>query len=141
MMGQSLIFSLGDQEFSVQISAVREIKGLIKTTPFPAAPAFVDGVVNVRGAIIPLVDMARMLGFSNEHEEKKAIIFLGYGTKVIGFSVENVIDIAELDDDGLRELPQLASEHLQFYSPGIYTIDDRIVFSINVEALFEGSLQ
>jgi len=140
-MEKALVFSLGDQEFSVQISAVKEIKEWAKATPFPAAPLFVEGVVNVRGAVIPLVDMAQMMGIAEESHEKKAIIFLKNGSKVIGFSVTNVTDISDVDETDFKSLPELSSDNLKYFSNGIQSLGDRMIFSVNVSSLFEGSLQ
>ncbi|MQR99669.1 chemotaxis protein CheW [Gluconobacter aidae] len=136
-----LIFSLGNQEFSIQISVVKEIKIWSKATPFPAAPTFVEGVVNVRGSVIPLVDMARMMGVTENENEKRAIIFLENKDKVIGFSVSNVTDISGVDDESFKPLPEISSDHLKYFLNGIQSIADRLIFSVNVDALFEGSLQ
>ncbi|WP_408873938.1 chemotaxis protein CheW [Gluconobacter roseus] len=140
-MEKALVFSLGDQEFSVQISAVKEIKEWAKATPFPAAPPFVEGVVNVRGAVIPLVDMAQMMGVSEETREKKAIIFLKNESKIIGFSVTNVTDISDVDEAEFKSLPELSSDNLKYFSNGIQSLGERMIFSVNVSSLFEGSLQ
>ncbi|MFT8326774.1 chemotaxis protein CheW [Gluconobacter oxydans] len=142
MIGEkALVFSLGNQEFSIPISAVKEIKTWSKATPFPAAPAFVEGVVNVRGSVIPLVDMAWMMGVSENSNEKKAIIFLKKKDKVIGFSVSNVTDISDLDEEEFKPLPELSSDDLKYFLNGIQPVADRLIFSVNVDALFEGSLQ
>ncbi|MCP1236035.1 chemotaxis protein CheW [Gluconobacter kondonii] len=140
-MEKALVFSLGSQEFSVQISAVKEIKEWAKATPFPAAPAFVEGAVNVRGSVIPLVNMAQMMGLSDDNDEKKAIIFLKDDKKIIGFSVSNVTDISDIDEEDFRPLPELSSDNLKYYSNGILSLGGRLVFSVNVSSLFEGSLQ
>ncbi|MBS1103810.1 purine-binding chemotaxis protein CheW [Gluconobacter sp. Dm-62] len=140
-MEKALVFSLGNQEFSVRISAVKEIKSWAKATPFPAAPPFVEGVVNVRGSVIPLVDMAQMMGVSEGSNEKKAIIFLKDGSKIIGFSVSNVTDISDVEEGEFKSLPELSSDKLKYYSNGIQSLGDRLVFSVNVSSLFEGSLQ
>lgn len=140
-MEKALVFSLGSQEFSVRISAVKEIKEWTKPTPFPAAPTFVEGVVNVRGSVIPLVDMAQMMGVSEAQNEKKAIIFLKNGSKIIGFSVSNVTDISEVDETDFKSLPELSSDNLKYFSNGIQSLGDRLIFSVNVSSLFEGSLQ
>lgn len=141
IMEKALVFSLGSQEFSVQISAVKEIKEWAKATPFPAAPVFVEGVVNVRGSVIPLVNMAQMMGLSDDNDEKKAIIFLKDDKKIIGFSVSNVTDISDIDEEDFRPLPELSSDNLKYYSNGILSLGGRLVFSVNVASLFEGSLQ
>lgn len=141
IMEKALVFSLGNQEFSVQISAVKEIKEWAKATPFPAAPPFVEGVVNVRGSVIPLVNMAQMMGVSDDNDEKKAIIFLKNEKKIIGFSVSNVTDISDIDEDYFKPLPELSSDNLKYYSNGILSLGDRLVFSVNVSSLFDGSLQ
>lgn len=138
---KALVFSLGNQEFSIRISAVKEIKSWAKATPFPAAPTFVEGVVNVRGTVIPLVDMAKMMGISEDCHEKKAIIFLKNESKVIGFSVSNVTDISNIAESGFKELPELSSDNLKYFSNGIQSIEDRLIFSVNVSSLFAGSLQ
>lgn len=138
---KALVFSLGNQEFSIRISAVKEIKIWTRATPFPAAPAFVEGVVNVRGAVIPLVDMARMMGISEDVGNKKAIIFLKNNGKVIGFSVSGVTDISDIEDDNFKPVPELSSDDLKYFLNGIIPLEGRLIFSVNVSALFEGSLQ
>ena len=84
-----LSFRIGDSEYSVEIMSVREIRGWTRTTSLPHAPHFVRGVINLRGTVLPVVDLALRLGLdASEPEERNVIIVVDVGTRVMGLRVD-----------------------------------------------------
>ncbi len=80
-----IAFRIGDQEFSVNIMSVREIRGWTQATPMPHAPAYVMGVINLRGAVLPIVDMSARLGMKEaEPTARHVIIVAQVKTKIVG---------------------------------------------------------
>src|ERR1700745_3149921 len=91
---QLISFRIGTQEFCVDIMAVREIRGWTVATALPQSPSFVRGVINLRGAVLPIVDLAARLGFeSTKTSDRHVIIVAQIGEQVVGLLVDAVSDI------------------------------------------------
>ena len=94
-----LSFRVGDNEYSVNIMSVREIRGWTQTTSLPKAPKFVRGVINLRGIVLPVVDLALRLGLeSSEPQERNVIIVVDVDGKTLGLRVDAVSDILSISD-------------------------------------------
>src|SRR5580698_7846525 len=90
-------FRIGDQEFCVDIMSVREIRGWTPATPLPRTPDFVRGVINLRGAVLPIIDLAARLGLQvNELSARSVIIVVKVGERLIGLLVDAVSDIISI---------------------------------------------
>ena len=102
--GSELIaFSIGSQEFCISTTSVREIRGWTPATALPHAPPFVLGVVNLRGLVLPIVDLAVRLGFpQSEPKVRHAIIVVEYGAQVAGLLVDGVSDIFTASEEQIR---------------------------------------
>jgi len=136
--GRELIaFRIGDQEFCVNIMSVREIRGWTPATPLPHAPSYVLGVINLRGAVLPIINLSIRLGMKPvEPEARHVIIVAQVGAKVVGLLVEAVSDILTVSDDNIQPTPEISSDLEKQYARGILAIDKRMICLIELGALF-----
>ena len=136
--GRELIaFRIGDQEFCVNIMSVREIRGWTPATPMPHAPPYVLGVINLRGAVLPIIDMSLRLGMKPaEPTVRHVIIVAQVGQKAVGLLVDAVSDILTVTDDNVQPTPDIANEMTKNYARGILAIEGRMICMIELEALF-----
>lgn len=106
-----IAFRIGAQEFCVDIMAVREIRGWTPATPLPRAPAFVRGVINLRGAVLPIVDLSARLGLATtEPDARHVIIVVRIGEQTVGLLVDAVCDILTVTDEMLQPTPDVACD-------------------------------
>ena len=139
--GRELIaFRIGDQEFCVNIMSVREIRGWTPATSMPHAPPYVLGIINLRGAVLPIVDLSLRLGMKPaEPTVRHVIIVAQVGPKVVGLLVEAVSDILTVTDENIQPTPEVSSDLERQFARGILAIDKRMICLIELEALFHDS--
>ena len=132
-----IAFRIGDQEFCVNIMSVREIRGWTTATPLPHAPPYVLGVINLRGAVLPIVDLSAMLGMkAAEPSVRHVIIVAQVKSRVVGLLVEAVSDILTIIGDSIQPVPEVSSELEKQYAREILAIDKRMICMIDLDALF-----
>ena len=132
-----IAFRIGDQEFCVNIMSVREIRGWTPATPLPHSPSYVLGVINLRGAVLPIVNLSIRLGMKPvEPEARHVIIVAQVGAKVVGLLVEAVSDILTVGDNEIQPTPEVSSDLEKQYARGILAIDKRMICLIELGALF-----
>jgi purine-binding chemotaxis protein CheW len=131
-----LSFLIGNQEFCIDIMAVREIKGWTATTPLSHAPAFVQGVINLRGTVLPIVDLAERLCLgSTEPTPQHVIIVAQIGHQVMGLLVTAVCDTLTVNDDAIHSPPELGSAATRSTIQGLIMIDDRMISLLRTDRL------
>ncbi|MFN4273622.1 MAG: chemotaxis protein CheW [Aliihoeflea sp.] len=131
-----IAFQLGDQAFCVRTMAVREIRGWAPCTPLPHAPADILGVMNLRGSIIPIVDLAARLRMkSRVATERSAIVVTEIGDAVIGLLVERVSDMLTVSTDDIRPVPQMGSGVDTRFAEGIVSIESGMICFLDLEAI------
>jgi purine-binding chemotaxis protein CheW len=135
--GAELIaFNIGSQEFCISTTSVREIRGWTPVTALPHAPPFVLGVVNLRGVVLPIVDLAVRLGFSRtESTARHAIIVVECGKQVAGLLVDGVSDIFTALEDQIQPTPEIAAEAAKLHLRGIIPLDGRLIGVIDIANL------
>ncbi|TDK35136.1 chemotaxis protein CheW [Rhizobium deserti] len=132
-----IAFRIGDQEFCVNIMAVREIRGWTQATPLPHAPQYVMGVINLRGAVLPIVDLSARLGMKEaEPTARHVIIVAQVRSSVIGLLVEAVSDILTITEENIQPVPEISSDLERQYARGILAIDKRMICMIELGAFF-----
>ncbi|MCF3641745.1 chemotaxis protein CheW [Rhizobium sp. TRM95111] len=136
--GRELIaFRITDQEFCVNIMSVREIRGWTPATPMPHAPDYVLGVINLRGAVLPIIDLSLRLGMKPaEPTVRHVIIVAQVNMKVVGLLVDAVSDILTVTDDNIQPTPDIADANEKNYARGILAIDKRMICLIELDSLF-----
>lgn len=131
-----LSFRIGENEYSVEIMAVREIRGWTKTTSLPHAPRFVRGVINLRGTVLPVVDLAMRLGLEEtEPEDRNVIIVVDVGTRVMGLRVDAVSDILSFTNEQLQAPPEVTTSSKAPFVKALTILDDRMVRLLDLEAV------
>ncbi len=129
-----LSFRIGDSEYSVEIMSVREIRGWTRTTSLPHAPHFVRGVINLRGTVLPVVDLALRLGLdASEPEDRNVIIVVDVGSRVMGLRVDAVSDILSFSQDQLQPPPEMTSKSR--FVRALTILEDRMVRLLDLEAV------
>lgn len=131
-----LTFKLGEEEYAIDILKVQEIRGFEKPTRIANAPHYVLGVVNLRGVIVPIVDLRLKCGFpENAYTETTVVIILNVGVRVIGAVVDSVSDVLELSRDQISEAPDMSAGIDSSYIVGLGTIDSRMLIMIDIEKM------
>jgi purine-binding chemotaxis protein CheW len=123
-----LTFKLSDQEYSLDIMCVREIRGWTRATPLPHAPRFMKGVINLRGTVLPVMDLAERLGLPvSEHTDRNVIIVVKHGDAMTGLLVDAVSDIIALTENDLQPPPDAPSGNGSGVIKSLTLIDDRMI--------------
>ncbi|MBO0664338.1 chemotaxis protein CheW [Jiella sp. MQZ9-1] len=123
-----IAFCIGEQEFCVDIMSVREIRGWTQATPLPHAPSYVNGVINLRGAVLPIVDLAARLGFPRTvPTARSVIIVVRVEQQLFGLLVDAVSDILTITDEILQPTPDLASDLAKTFVRGVMAIEGRMI--------------
>ena len=139
-MRELIAFRIGEQEFCVDIISVREIRGFAAATPLPHAPDFVVGVINLRGTVLPIVDLAARLGFRpTEPTARSVVIVVRVDRQMVGLLVDAVSDIITVDDDLLQPTPDIASELARTFVRGVMAFEGRMISMIAVDSVLPPS--
>lgn len=129
-----IAFRIGDQEFCVDIMSVREIRGWVAATPLPRSPSYVKGVINLRGAVLPIIDLGARLGLkTTEPTARHVIMVVNLGERTIGLLVDAVSDIINLTDDAVQPTPDVASDQVKTFVKGLFSVEDRLVSLIALD--------
>ena len=111
-----LSFRVGEQEYSVDIMSVREIRGWTRATSLPHSPVYVRGVINLRGTVLPVIDLAQRLGLpQTEITDRNVIIVVDIDGRTVGLLVDAVSDILSIPHDELSPPPDLAADESQTF--------------------------
>ncbi|MEM1386679.1 MAG: chemotaxis protein CheW [Pseudomonadota bacterium] len=134
-VNELIAFRIADQDFCFNIMSVREIRGWTPATVVPHAPPFVKGVINLRGAVVPIVDLAARLGLTvPEPTARNVIIITQIDGPIVGLLVDAVSDILSVADQEIQATPEVAESGAAFLS-GIITREDRMIRLLNLAAI------
>ena len=129
-----LVFVLGKEEYGVDILKVQEIRGYEKVTALPAAPDYLKGVVNLRGTIVPVIDLRVKFGMANPaYDSMTVVVILRIAARVIGIVVDGVSDVIRLAPGDVKPAPQLGSLVDASYLAGVATLDERMILLVDIE--------
>ena len=137
---QFITFTVGNEEYGVGILAVREIRGWTPENKLPNLPEHVRGIINLRGTIIPILDLrARFGGGMTEASKTHVVVVIQVGETARGLLVDAISDILTISRDQIRPVPAMEAglEHAE-YLTGLFTIDQRMVTLLDVARLFAG---
>lgn len=131
-----LTFVLGGEEYGIEILKVQEIRGYDTVTKIANTPSFIKGVVNLRGRIVPIVDLRIKFNLENkQYDEFTVVIILNLRGRVVGIVVDGVSDVMDLPAEHIREVPDLVSNIDTQYILGLGSIEDRMLILIDIEKL------
>ena len=140
-MCELIAFRAGEQEFCVDVMSVREIRGWTPATPLPHSPSHVRGVINLRGAVLPVMDLSQRLGMGpTDPSQRHVIIVIQIGGQFVGLLVDAVSDILTIPASDIQPPPELGKEMGRDFVQGIIPIEGRMVCYIQLNALF-GTLE
>ena len=135
-----LTFTLGPEEYAIDILKVQEIRGYEQPTTIANAPPFIKGVINLRGIIVPIVDMRIKFGVGKaEYTPFTVVIILSIGGRVVGMVVDGVSDVTSLRSDQIRPAPEFAATVDTRYIRGLGTLDERMLIVVDIEKLMLSS--
>ena len=131
-----LTFRLSDQDYGIAIGKVQEIREWTKVTPLPSSPPYIRGMLNLRGAIVPVIDLRRRFGLDAlEHDNTTVIIVVNVGSRLAGFLVDTVSDVISVDHGQRRALPEFEGHANRRFIESLVQIDDRLMLLLNVDQL------
>jgi len=136
-MRSLVAFKIGTEEFAVDIASVQEINKAVEVTRIPNSPPHVQGVMNLRGKIIPVVDLRKMLGFQTRAADKQSrIIVIETGGVVVGFLVDSVSEVVQLPESAVEAPPTFAGTVEPHYVNGVGKMEDRLLILLNLQKMF-----
>jgi len=131
-----LSFTLGDEQYGVDILNVQEIRGYDGVTRIPDAPEYIKGVINLRGTIVPVMDLRLKLRLEHaNYDPFTVMIVINFNQRVVALVVDSVSDVIELDPSQLRPPPELGNTVDSRCISGIGTVDERMLIVLNIESL------
>jgi purine-binding chemotaxis protein CheW len=134
--GEYLTFTLGAEEYGIDILKVQEIRGYDAVTKIANAPAFIKGVINLRGVIVPIVDLRIKFNLGSEtYDQFTVVIILNIGKRVMGVVVDGVSDVIQLSSDNLHPSPEFGSVLDTRYILGLGTVENRMIIVVDIERL------
>jgi len=140
MADEFLTFRLGNEEYGIEILKVQEIRGYDAITQIANAPEFIKGVVNLRGIIVPIIDMRIKFRLGNvDYNQFTVVIILNVAGRVMGIVVDGVSDVITLSAEQMRPAPGLGSVIDTEYIMGLGTVDERMLILIDIEKLMSCS--
>ena len=138
MKRELITFEASNELFGLDINAIREIRAWSPVTRMPKVPDYVAGVVNLRGAVLPVIDLSARLGWQRtEATQRHAIIVVQIDSAACGFIVESVSDIVELDLDGLQPPPTSVEGAAARFIEGIAPVNDQLITVLDPISLIE----
>ena len=134
---QLVVFTLGKEEFGVDISQVREIVRLVQITYLPKAPVFIEGVVNLRGQVLAVIDLAKRIGIqANERGDNTRIIVVEVGDNTVGMLVDSVSEVLRLSSEFVEDVPSLVdTEVSEHYIRGTSKLQDRLLVLLDLNKI------
>ena len=131
-----LTFTLGSEEYGIEILRVQEIRGYEAVTTIANAPEFIKGVINLRGIIVPIVDMRIKFKLDRiTYDDTTVVIILNVANRVVGMVVDGVSDVTTLKADEIKPAPEFGSGLDTEYLQGLGTVDERMIILVDIEKL------
>jgi purine-binding chemotaxis protein CheW len=131
-----LSFTLGKEEYGIDILKVQEIRGYDAVTVLANTPEFIKGVINLRGIIVPIVDMRIKFNLGNvTYDQMTVVIILNVANRVVGMVVDGVSDVISLTADQIKPAPEFGAGMDTQYLLGLGTVDDRMLILVEIERL------
>ncbi len=135
-----LAFKLGSEEYGIDILKVQEIRGYEAVTRIANSPDFLKGVVNLRGIIVPIVDMRIKFRLGEpSYDQFTVVIILNIGGRVVGMVVDSVSDVTTLAPSQIRPAPELGTAFNTDYLIGLGTLDERMLILVDIDRLMSSS--
>jgi purine-binding chemotaxis protein CheW len=134
---QLVVFKVGNEEFGVDISQVREIVRLVQITYMPKAPAFIEGVVNLRGQVVAIIDLAKRLSIaSSPRGEATRIVIVEIEDNTVGMIVDSVSEVLRLPSEDIEDIPTfIDTEVPEHYLRGVGKLQERLLVLLDLNKI------
>lgn len=131
-----LTFTLGHEEYAIDILRVQEIRGYDQVTAIANSPPFIKGVINLRGAIVPIIDLRIKFNLATvTYDQFTVVIILNVMKRIIGVVVDSVSDVIALAHDAIKPPPEFGSTFNTEYLKGLATVEERMLILVDIEKL------
>ncbi len=138
---QLITFMVAQQEYAIDIMTIREIKGWTETTSLPNSPAYMRGVINLRGIVVPIIDLKARFGMPLTQPTKTHVVMIvTVSNRIIGLLVDAVCDIITYDISKICPVPQLSSEPQQTILSGLVHMEKRLLGMLILEKIVDQNL-
>lgn len=135
-----LTFTLGNEEYGIDILKVQEIRGYDAVTAIANTPAFIKGVINLRGIIVPIVDMRIKFNLGQvTYDHLTVVIILNIAKRVVGMVVDGVSDVIALTPEQIKPAPQFSATMDTRYLKGLGAVEERMLILVDIEELMTSS--
>jgi purine-binding chemotaxis protein CheW len=139
---QLVTFSIEDEEFGVEILKVQEIIRMLEITRVPRAPQFVEGVINLRGKVIPIIDLRKRFGLETRpHDKNTRIIVIEINAMIVGFVVDSVSEVLRIPANTIEPPPPVVSGFDSEYISGVGKLQDRLLILLDLDRLLSNDEQ
>ncbi len=133
---QYVIFNLGNEQYGVDIMNVKEISEFKESTKVPSAPYFVDGIINLRGEIIPIVNLKKRFGIENDEiDSDTRIIVINLNGRNVGFVVDEASQVLRINNDDIDPAPEIIAGVDRQYINGVGKVEDKIIILLDLEKI------
>ncbi len=134
MQGQLVVFQLCGEHYGVEISRVQEIIRMQHITPVPGSPDYVMGVLNLRGKVVPVIDLRRCLGFPGSVDMSNGrIVVVNLADQIVGMAVDSVTEVLRFSADAVERPSDLVATAKTEYLKGILRVDSRLIIFVNLD--------
>lgn len=134
--GQYVIFQLSDEYYGIRIDSVENIEKIVDITRVPGTPNYVKGVINMRGEIVPIIDLRLRLGLEEkEHDEETRIIINEIGEMMIGFIVDSTYEVIQIENSQIENKSNSEGKNTQSYADAIAKDKGRMIILLDMEKI------
>jgi purine-binding chemotaxis protein CheW len=135
---QLVSFNIGTEEFGVDILKVQEINRMVEITRVPQAPHYVEGVINLRGKVIPIVDLRKRFGLElKEHDKNTRIVVVDIGGNIMGMIVDSVSEVLRLPASTIEPPPEIVTGVNAEYIKGVAKLEDRLLIFLDLSKVID----
>lgn len=135
---QLVSFNIGSEEFGVDILKVQEINRMVDITRVPQAPPYVEGVINLRGKVIPIVDLRKRFGFEvKDYDKNTRIVVVDIGGNILGMVVDSVSEVLRLPSNTIEPPPEIAAGVNSEYIKGVAKLEDRLLIFLDLSKVVD----
>jgi purine-binding chemotaxis protein CheW len=139
---QLVVFKMEKEEFACGINDVREVLKMIRVTPLPRSLDFVEGVINLRGDVIPVIDLRKRFGLAEaERTEDNRIIIVEVEERMVGLTVDSVTEVIRLSNTQIQEAPDQVAGSQTKLIMGVGKVDDRMLIILNLDRILTSAEQ
>jgi len=130
-MKQFVIFSLSDQDFAIEIESVNEVTESKEITPVPKSPEELEGIINLRGEVMPVINLKRVLKMNMSNKNDSQIMVVGNDDKQVGLMIDYAKDVKDFDEDSIEQTTSIIQGSQDHYK-GVMTINDNLVLILDI---------